>query len=535
MPTIKQRILNTVTATFFFTIFGLFGGYLVAREISIHLALVQLDRYADQLIADGEASSAELRTALAAVDASGYSPCSTAELRYFSALIFESDFLKDAGRMRDGKVECSAALGKVDRKEREATPEFTQQDGTAIYTDLGAYRSSNLTLVTEQLGNSFVVFTPLTRMHLEPVPMHYVETLIDAPSQKHGRFLGELPPVDLAMLSNEGVVRQGERLFATHCSIRFFDCVTAFTSVPEVIHAQRQGFDGCVLFCGLAGGLAGMTFALLYRRNKSLEQQLRRAVRQDRLKMVYQPIVELATGRIVGAEALARWNNEDGLPVPPDVFIKIAEERGFVGEITRLAVSQVLRDFGPLLRDPSVFRVAINVAAADLRDPGFLAMLDHSLDRAGVPAACVVIEITEGSTVRHTEAIDAIHNLRRRGHPVHIDDFGTGYSSLAYLQDLCVDAIKIDRAFTQAIGTGAVKLVILPQILAMAEALSLAVVVEGVETEQQASYFASVAAPMLAQGWLFGRPAPAPDFRRLLALSAGHVQDAAEISVINAA
>jgi sensor c-di-GMP phosphodiesterase-like protein len=100
---------------------------------------------------------------------------------------------------------------------------------------------------------------------------------------------------------------------------------------------------------------------------------------------------------------------------------------------------------------------------------------------------------------------------------VHIDDFGTGYSSLSYLQDLAISAIKIDKSFTRSIGTQAVTVAILPQILAMAEALKLQVIVEGIETSPQADYFSVLAQPVLAQGWFFGYPVPAERFQRLLA------------------
>ena len=116
--------------------------------------------------------------------------------------------------------------------------------------------------------------------------------------------------------------------------------------------------------------------------------------------------------------------------------------------------------------------------------------------------------------------METLRSLRQQGHSVHIDDFGTGYSSLAYLHDLSVDAIKIDKAFTQAIGTEAVTVAILPQILAMAEALDLEVIVEGIETAEQADYFRASGQRYLAQGWLFGRPVPASEFRGLLAKEA---------------
>jgi sensor c-di-GMP phosphodiesterase-like protein len=125
--------------------------------------------------------------------------------------------------------------------------------------------------------------------------------------------------------------------------------------------------------------------------------------------------------------------------------------------------------------------------------------------------------------VRHEQAIKAIHTLREKGHSVHIDDFGTGYSSLAYLQDLSVDAIKIDKVFTQAIGTGSVTVGILPQILAMAQVLKLNVIVEGVETVEQAAYFYSAELPVFMQGWLYGKPQPFWELQKMMVETGKHV------------
>jgi sensor c-di-GMP phosphodiesterase-like protein len=263
-----------------------------------------------------------------------------------------------------------------------------------------------------------------------------------------------------------------------------------------------------------------MALSFVYRRSRNLEQQLRRAIAHDDLQVAYQPIVSLASGRIVGAEALARWTNEEGSPVGPDVFIKLAEENGFVGSITKLVVGRALNAFANTLRNHPGFRLSVNVAAADLADPSFLPMLDASLDRAKVASKSLVIEITESSTANREVAMETIRTLRRRGHSIHIDDFGTGYSSLSYLLYLSVDTIKIDRAFTQVIGTDSVTVAILPQILAMAASLQLEVVVEGVETHQQADYFCNAKLPVYGQGWLYGRPVSADEFHGMLAREA---------------
>ena len=325
-------------------------------------------------------------------------------------------------------------------------------------------------------------------------------------------------PTQLQLTRNSDF-RVGQILYSTRCSTLNIDrvCLTASLSVSEALQAVNSEREAYLALGGTAGGLLGFLVALLYRRNRSLDHQLRRAIQRDRLRVVYQPIVNLDSGEIVGAEALARWNDEEGFAVGPDVFVTIAEDRGFVGEITRLVVRHVLHDFAATLRAHSEFRISINVAAADLGDPRFLPMLEQSMDREGVSAASVVIEITESSTALHQVAMESIRHLRRLGYGVHIDDFGTGYSSLSYLQDLSVDAIKIDRSFTRAIGTKAVTVSILPQILIMAEALHLQVIVEGIETSQQAGYFSGGAKSILGQGWLYGRPVPIMEFLRILA------------------
>ena len=142
-------------------------------------------------------------------------------------------------------------------------------------------------------------------------------------------------------------------------------------------------------------------------------------------------------------------------------------------------------------------------------------MLESTLQKHRIPNRSIGLELTERSTTESQVAIPAIGRLRARGHNFYIDDFGTGYSSLSYLNELAVDAIKIDRAFTDAIGTESLTAAIVPQILAMAATLQLKVVVEGVERKEQSMYFADVDQQILAQGWHFGQPVPA---RELLAL-----------------
>jgi sensor c-di-GMP phosphodiesterase-like protein len=513
----KKRPWVTVAAMLAAAVCGAGIGYVMGGAITLSLAMGKLQQYAMRLLDNDAASSREARSVLAALNASTYPHCSDAELHYFRNLIYQAEYLKDAGSIRDGKIECSANMGRPAESLPLPKPKFVQHDGITVYEGLTPPEFSNLKSIALQLGGSYVVFNGYNFTRLKLPSMHFVTTESDLPKKQIGKLKGEDPGTQEMVLTLDHDGRSGSTLYATRCSVAYSDCVTAYVSIPEALQTDRSVIVGYVVLGGLFGVIFGLYCSSVYMRSQGMESQLRKAIREDKLQMVYQPIVELDSGRIVGAETLARWTDEDGIPVSPDVFVRLAEEYGFVGKITRLVVHHSLQDFAATLRAQPDFHISVNVAADDLADPGFLRMLDQELALAEVPAQSLTIEITESSTARHDVAIKTILALRQRGHSVHIDDFGTGYSSLSYLQDLAVDAIKIDRSFTRAVGTGAANAAILPQILGMAEALSLKVIVEGIETESQAAYFAVTGQPMLAQGWLYGKPLQIEQFHRRMA------------------
>lgn len=501
---------------FWATLLGIACGGLAGRELTLRQAAARLDQFARHNVVEGDRTTAEARTVLAAMSASQDAFCSEAEMAGFRKLVYASRYLKEAGRIRGGKIACSTTLGRTEAAQIRMIPDFTQKDGTRIYRNPPVFKVGNETIIAVQLGDSYIVYNP----YLSPVPvwgtMHYVVTDTDASTRATGRLSGEIAGLPSVPLTTEGRGQLDGSLYSTQCSSDGVVCITAYMAVKDALQTNRTTQVLLLVTGAVAGGMLGFLVSFIYRTKKGLHHQLLRAIRHDELRVVYQPIVDLETSQIVEAEALVRWTDDDNRPVSPDQFVKIAEERGFVGEITKLVVRRVLRDFGRTMRERPDFRVNVNIAAPDLADSEFLPMLERALAQAGVRPQSLGIEITESFTARQQVAKDTILHLRQRGHYVHIDDFGTGYSSLAYLHDLSVDAIKIDKAFTRAIGTDAVTVSILPQILTMAETLGLRVVVEGVETAAQARYFASYKQSIYAQGWLFGRPVPREAFHQLL-------------------
>ena len=514
--TAKQRVLIIVAATAIALVAGAGAGYLMGRALALRLAEGKLVRDAAYVVKQGDAFSDESRALLATLQASPYAFCSETEIAYFRKLLFQSKYLRDAGRMRNGTVVCSATMSRAELPVEQFKPDISQPDGTRVFGNLPPFRAGKLRGILIELGDSYVVYAPNMGENRDGMSSHVLITSTGTFSPQYGENRNGLSKEDAKVFTVNGFARVNDSLYATRCSARYFRCASTYLSIPEVMASDRVNPTLGTAIGGLVGALSGLFFSLLYRRNRSIDHQLRRAISKDKVRLVYQPIVELSRQRITGAEALARWTDEEGFAVGPDVFVCIAEKYGFVGDLTRLVVRRALLDFAETLKECPGFRLSINVAAADLSDPDFLPMLEDALARSGVQPGSLAIEITESSTARHEVAREAILCLRQRGHSVHVDDFGTGYSSLSYLHDLSIDTIKIDRSFTQAIGTQAVTVGILPQILAMAAVLKLDVIVEGVETSQQANYFTGADRPIFAQGWLFGRPVSPDAFRSLL-------------------
>jgi len=517
MNTERHRVRVTLAVTILATVVGSGAGLLLGGGLAFRQAMIHLQRDAGRLIAEEDAALKETSATMKQMSSSPYPYCSEAEMAYFRKLLFQTDFLRDGGRMRDGKIDCSATLDKADLPAVPMNLEYSMPGGANVYVATGTLQIRDQPTLGLQFGDLYVVINSAVGRRLDSTILPFIMTVKPASSRNPGRLLSTEPQPEDALFTTEGLVRRGETLYFTRCTAENLSCTTTHIGIVEALQTDRVELKICVLLGGVVGALLGFLASLAYRRSRSMEQQLRRAISKNKLRLVYQPIVDLATKRIRGAEALSRWTDEEGFAVGPDLFVRIAEQGGFVGALTRLVVRDSLRDFGATLRSHPDFRLSINVTAPDLGDPAFLPTLEEALILYGVEPQSLAIEITESSTARHAVAIKTIRQLHEMGCSVHIDDFGTGYSSLSYLKDLEISAIKIEKSFTRSVGTQAVTVAILPQILAMADALKLQVIVEGIETAPQAEYFSSLERPVLAQGWFFGYPVPAERFHRLLA------------------
>jgi diguanylate cyclase (GGDEF)-like protein len=249
----------------------------------------------------------------------------------------------------------------------------------------------------------------------------------------------------------------------------------------------------------------------------TIDRLLRRAIERREFILHYQPKVALATGLIVGVEALIRWRSDELGLVPPANFIPLAEETGLIVPIsewvleTACAQTKAWQDAGhpPLL-------MSVNLSPRQFRQKNLVETIAGALTKTGLDARYLELEITEGTVMHHAEkAIEILNQLNRLGVQLSVDDFGTGYSSLSYLKRFPVQRLKIDQSFVRGVTTDPNDAAIVTAVVSMAKSLKLKLVAEGVETEAQRAFLVGLDCDEY-QGYYFSKPVPAVDFVRLL-------------------
>lgn len=241
----------------------------------------------------------------------------------------------------------------------------------------------------------------------------------------------------------------------------------------------------------------------------AMETALRRAIEQRRLHLAYQPICDLATNRVTSFEALARWTDDDGREYSPNAFIPVAEESGLIVPLGRWAIEEAARTLAAW--DAAAggncgVRVAVNLSAIQLQRDDIAPVVEAALAATGLTGDRFTLELTESAIGSDPERIaSAMHALKALGTTLAMDDFGTGYSNLAYLQQMPIDVLKIDRSFVTEMLADRDKVSIVRAILSLAQALGMETTAEGVETHELAQTLAALGCTY-GQGYFFARP-----------------------------
>ena len=257
------------------------------------------------------------------------------------------------------------------------------------------------------------------------------------------------------------------------------------------------------------------------RRKMEVQESLARAVRMGALTLVYQPQIDLKSGRMLGAEALVRWTDPDRGAQAPSEFIEIAEQTGLIVPLGAWVLREACRTAAGWSDEDLV--VAVNVSAVQLRRGGLFDLIRDALDETGLPPNRLELELTESALFRDTEDVTSLlWALRALGVRLAVDDFGTGYSTLSYFKDFPVDKLKIERTFVEGLAPNSRTLSIVRAAAAMADGLGLELVAEGIETEQQRDLLLKVGVTR-GQGFLFARPMSGDSLSGFLRGTTGNV------------
>jgi diguanylate cyclase (GGDEF)-like protein/PAS domain S-box-containing protein len=250
---------------------------------------------------------------------------------------------------------------------------------------------------------------------------------------------------------------------------------------------------------------------------QSIEESLRRALERQEFALHYQPIINLGTGEITGAEALIRWTHPTRGPVSPAQFIPVAEDCGLILPIGNWVLREACKQARAWVDSGlPLGTMAVNISAIEFRDEHFLEGVFGILKDTGLDPRSLELELTESVLMKRAESTESILKaLRARGVQVAVDDFGTGYSSLSYLRRFPIDALKIDQSFVRQITTAPDETTIVTAVISMGRSLKLRVVAEGVETQEELAFLQAHQCNE-AQGYFFSRPLPPKQFAKLL-------------------
>lgn len=456
---------------------------------------------------------------LAVIDKDGWKGCSPAHIARMRQLASESEAVEEIGYVEDGRVICSNWGPTLDK------PSLDPPDRM-----LDARFGLKLDVTASGLRTEKMMSIAYGKHNVLVKPGRLVDVLRDTKMSlgiafEQGPVIavsGTVDPGLIRRLTARPMVGMDERhIFASLSE----NGLTAFAVSERDNMRDRIRHELWVMVpIGLlmSALLVGIVI-WISRQRLSIPNEIATGIKKREFVAYYQPIVALDTGRCVGAEALVRWRRPDGGIIPPVAFVPIAEDLGLMTAITDQVIDQVVEDLAAMLATDDSIHVAINICAEDIESGRFLPVLRRALRRHGVAPAQIWLEATERGFIHADAARTTLARARADGHKIAIDDFGTGYSSLSLLEQLPLDALKIDRSFVESIGKGAATSVVTQHIVKMAQELQLTLIAEGIETPEQQAYLRS-AGVELGQGWLYAQAMPANDF--LAYVTRNHALDA---------
>lgn len=497
--------------------FSLVIPVLAAFELSWHLALRsqqdQLSGFNSRMIRRANLTFENAMDALRSMIRSDLPPCSDAHIAQMQLLTANNQYIAGIGFVDgDGFLRCTT-LGRTTLIVKHTPSKFTMADGIGVIPRI----------IPRITGSEPRIVLYLDSYDVLVDPELLVDVTVDQGTQlavaleSAGVLSDENGPDPDLIRSLLADPKSGSNDTHVYSAIRSGPWTAIAIQTLGHVDRQYERQKWVVVPFGiLVSSILSIATLWKVRRSLSLEGRLTAAIKRRQLTVHYQPIIDIANGACIGAEALVRWPLRNGGFISPELFIPVAERNSLIQPLTDMVIAAVMRDMSPLLGTERSLHMSINLSAVDVASGRVLEVLEQELRNTGGRPEQIWLEATERGFIDIDSARDVMVRAHQRGYSIAIDDFGTGYSSLQYLESLPLDALKIDKSFVHSIGKAMARSSVTPHIIEMAQTLDLACIAEGVETDGQLEYLARQGV-QFAQGWLFSKPLPAKEFHAFYA------------------
>ncbi|WP_111638671.1 EAL domain-containing protein [Marinomonas shanghaiensis] len=438
--------------------------------------------------------------------------CSHEDINELRTILSNYHYISDLGRItEDNQILCSAMWGKL--LEPKSLPEKSIRSSSfeKSWPFISGLFSSNQIREIFSTGNAFVVASPATYLDIVRYSSKTGSVLYTKETKQIYRIFDDItiqqaqnlihsPTPKLPLLTTPNSV-----LTVTNCPKSYDFCVSAIDSKIGIYDMGLWDWIK-MLFIGSAIGIILSFLVTFYIANRrTLIYRLKYAIKMNAIYSLYQPKIHLKTGKIVGVEALARWDDNELGKVSPDLFINAAESHNIITELTKNLIIKNLKQIAPFLKNDTLFSLSINLTVKDLSDQDFLTFIDNEVKRNGINSEQIIFEVTERSAAQNNVLKNATKNFLRKGYKISLDDFGTGFSNLSWLTTFEPNEIKIDKMFVQSIGTQTVSQIALNGIFQLVGSLNVNLVFEGIESVKEVNYILQFSPDAIGQGWLYSK------------------------------
>lgn len=489
-------------------VIGLTITFVASHFIIQHSDKKQLSSYLDSVSETSKNLGQTITQVFNTTSSNLLQTCTKADLRRMRGFLWNHSQLKEVARIQDGNVVCSASWGMLSPPIPLPEPtEYWSNIGLSHWRDVKDAIQGTVNVNMVSNDNMLVVVSPYAYMNIQPVNEHVGFIMTFQGLDYVAKSSGPLDPKSVLQTNAS----------ASLAMLKQQSCTTSPGYVCLTVYNYKSGLFGKdKVFITMVTAIAIVFSVLIYisllsflNYRGSMRKALKHALEKKELFVVFQPKLNIRTGEVIGMEALARWHHAQFGHVPPDVFVTIAEEYGFMPKLSRLIIKKSLSDAAQILQQIPNLTLSINLSMADLSDPMLLDFIDFQCNNYDIRAQQLTFEIIETSAVGFEKIGASVERFVSRGYSISLDDFGTGYANLSWLSKIKASEIKVDRSFTQMIGSqDSNHTKTLHAIFKLVKNLKMSTVFEGIETQEQADYIQSHIEDAVGQGWLYAKPMP---------------------------